>query len=462
MLKKLPLAWNLFQANRKSMGTIKSMGLVVRTANKFIYREYGIGIRTPVYLKKEGDYDDLNNPVGLYNLWCLDVRLHPLTVKVDAQEPKRINILIPALRPKLIFGGYIALLNFIIHLSAQGYRVRLIICEEISQTAMQVRAECREHKLAQSVLENAELLVIHNKSEVIAVNPLDRFIGYSWTTSWLAHQAAVQVNNLPFIYFIQEHEGIFYPNDSFRAFCDETYTFRHHAIFNSHLLRKYFREKKMGVFADGTDNDQCEAHFLHAISDVRCPDVAELASREKRKLLFYARPESHAGRNIFEVGIFALRKAIESGVFDDTWEFYGIGTLALGGSLELPGNKKMHMLPKVPFREYCDMLSTFDLGLALMYAPHPSVPPLEMAAAGMISVGTYYENRSAQDMAAISGNMIAAFPSASAVADALEKAVARVDDFELRVSNAKFEWPRNWDQSFDSMFIEQIRPMLED
>ena len=169
MLKKLPLAWNLFQANRKSMGTIKSMGLVVRTANKFIYREYGIGIRTPVYLKKEGDYDDLNNPVGLYNLWCLDVRLHPLAVKVDAQEPKRINILIPALRPKLIFGGYIALLNFIIHLSAQGYRVRLIICEEISQTAMQVRAECREHKLAQSVLENAELLVIHNKSEVIAV-----------------------------------------------------------------------------------------------------------------------------------------------------------------------------------------------------------------------------------------------------------------------------------------------------
>ena len=218
----------------------------------------------------------------------------------------------------------------------------------------------------------------------------------------------------------------------------------------------------MGVFADGSDNDQCEAHFLHAISDVRCPDVAELASREKRKLLFYARPESHAGRNIFEVGIFALRKAIESGVFDDTWEFYGIGTLALGGSLELTGNKKMHMLPKVPFREYCDMLSTFDLGLALMYAPHPSVPPLEMAAAGMISVGTYYENRSAQDMAAISGNMIAAFPSASAVADALEKAVARVDDFELRVSNAKFEWPRNWDQSFNSTFIEQIRPMLED
>ena len=42
-----------------------------------------------------------------------------------------------------------------------------------------------------------------------------------------------------------------------------------------------------------------------------------------RRLLFYARSEPHAKRNMFELGMIAISRAIEAGTFEDEWEFFG-------------------------------------------------------------------------------------------------------------------------------------------
>ena len=71
------------------------------------------------------------------------------------------------------------------------------------------------------------------------------------------------------------------------------------------------------------------------------------------------------------------------------------------------------------------MLRDHDVGLALMYTPHPSLVPIEMASAGMLTVTNSFENKTAEAMTAISSNLITAEPSIDGVAAALAEAAAR-------------------------------------
>ena len=46
-----------------------------------------------------------------------------------------------------------------------------------------------------------------------------------------------------------------------------------------------------------------------------------------------------------------------------------------------------------------------------MYTPHPSLVPMEMARPGMLTVTNTFENKTAEKLAAISPNLIAAEPT---------------------------------------------------
>ena len=53
-----------------------------------------------------------------------------------------------------------------------------------------------------------------------------------------------------------------------------------------------------------------------------------------------------------------------------------------------------------------------------MYTPHPSLVPIEMASAGMLTVTNSFENKTPATLTAISSNLIAAEPTIDGVADA--------------------------------------------
>ena len=95
-----------------------------------------------------------------------------------------------------------------------------------------------------------------------------------------------------------------------------------------------------------------------------------------------------------------------------------------------------------------------------MFTPHPSLVPLEMASAGLVTVTNTFENKTAAAMEAISPNLIAAEPGVSAIAAALEAAAARADDAEARVRGSAVAWPRDWGEAFSDDVLDRVVSLL--
>jgi hypothetical protein len=96
-----------------------------------------------------------------------------------------------------------------------------------------------------------------------------------------------------------------------------------------------------------------------------------------------------------------------------------------------------------------------------MYTPHPSLAPIEMAAAGMLTVTNTFETKTAEALAAISSNLLAAEPTVGGVVEALREAVSGVDDAKRRVAGADVRWSRSWASSFDDAVMERVERLLD-
>src|SRR5262249_11051428 len=146
--------------------------------------------------------------------------------------------------------------------------------------------------------------------------------------------------NKKFVFFIQEYEAIFHRHDAYGFVVASTYDNPHFAIFNSENLKNYFSQKTLGVFKAkirNTDesNQMTKSSdffvFEHVLPKAKLPDPESLRLKKKKKLIFYSRPEDHAERNLFEIGMIAIKRAIAKGHFRG-WDIHGIGALS-GGSL---------------------------------------------------------------------------------------------------------------------------------
>ena len=96
-----------------------------------------------------------------------------------------------------------------------------------------------------------------------------------------------------------------------------------------------------------------------------------------------------------------------------------------------------------------------------MYTPHPSLVPLEMASAGLLTVTNTFENKTAEALATISSNLIAAEPGIEAVAAALCDDAAAADVVQRRLLGSRVRWPRDWDESFGVAVLARVLRLLE-
>jgi hypothetical protein len=106
------------------------------------------------------------------------------------------------------------------------------------------------------------------------------------------------------------------------------------------------------------------------------------------------------------------------------------------------------------------MLPEHHVGLALMYTPHPSLVPIEIAAGGLLTVTNSFENKTARAMAAISQNLIAVPPIVEGVVGGLRTAVTAVDDYAKRVQASDVKWSRDLSTSFDERLLGEILAAL--
>jgi hypothetical protein len=158
---------------------------------------------------------------------------------------------------------------------------------------------------------------------------------------------------------------------------------------------------------------------------------------------------------MFELGVLGLARALQNGAFEGDWEFTGVGAVS-GRSRVALGRTSMRLLPRSDPAGYAQLLREHDVGLALMYTPHPSLVPLEMASAGIVTVTNTFENKDAGAMRAISGNILAVEPTIEGVAGGLATAASRVGDVAARVAGADVAWSRNWEQSFPDELLDRI------
>jgi len=397
-------------------------------------------------------------------LYRIQDKTAPLNLSIDEEAPRRVNLLIPEINFASFYGGYMAKFHLAKKLVAAGYRVRMVIVDPSVHAPSTWRTAVSDYAGLESIFDDIEVAYQGDRRETMTISPEDRVIATTWWTAYLAQDLVARSGGPPFVYLIQEHEPFTFPMGSYYAMAQHSYSFPHHALFSSALLKDYFELQGIGIF-DGRANAGGAESFDNAIVKFDAQEVrAAMETKRSRlgngrhKLLFYARPEAHATRNMFEVAFLALAGAIEEGNFDESWEFHGIGSGH--GDIDLPGGRKLRMLGKFSLGDYRQALLQYDLGLSLMCTPHPSLLPLDMAAAGMVVVTNSCMNKTPERLRALSGNLIGAEPHIDGVRKGLRRAREQVHDTTRRVDGSRVNWAGQWDESFHDGIMGRLKDWL--
>jgi hypothetical protein len=269
------------------------------------------------------------------------------------------------------------------------------------------------------------------------------------TTSWWTTRATLgSVNPARIIYLLQEDERMFYPFGDKRLQCTET-------LSEPELRMLVNTQQLFDHLADGPEplpRLRERGHwFTPAFPSFRRPKAAKPAATGVQNFFFYARPSND--RNLFWRGLEVINAAMREGVLaPDQWNFHFVGREL--PDMELPGGVRPKVWSKLPWAKYAELVSTMDLGLCLMDTPHPSYPPLDLAAAGAVAVTNTHGSK--QSFERWSRNIIAAPPSVSALSDALREGVKLSRDSEQRFANCGSDHiPRDWEPQLEAV-IERL------
>jgi glycosyltransferase involved in cell wall biosynthesis len=400
----------------------------------------------------------LEQPPGIAEL---RQKTEPLKLRRNAAEPARINILIPGIDLRGFFGGYIGIFNLARKLS-RGSAVRLVCFERgLEHLPDDWRAEVERFSGLDGFFDEVELTAGPVSGDELSVSPDDQLVATTWWSAHIADAATRELGRDRFLYLVQDYEPLFYPMSTWNALAEQTYSFPHYALFSTELLREFFRERRLGVFADGEAAGlESSTHFRNAITPVAPPTAGDLGLRRRRRLLFYARLESYSPRNLFDLGVLALSDLIADGTIDDRWELHGIGSVGGPARFDLGEGRELRVMPRQDEGSYADFLRKHDLGLSLMMSPHPSLVPLEMASAGMVTVTNSYANKTAAALEAISPNLVVGEPTREGLREALRRAFGAVDDVDARVAGANLRWPTDWDEALGDELIATLEGFL--
>ena len=384
----------------------------------------------------------------------------PLTLRPSPAEPKRVNMLMATIDFDYLFGGYIGMFNLALRLRRDGHAVRIVLLDRTDVDLDAWRARIAGYPGLGPLFDDVEIAYRHDRAVPLDVSPADRFVATSGWSAHVAHKAEAALGRNRFLFLIQEYEPFFGAMNTNTALLRQAYDFPQFGLFSTALLRDYFRRERIGLF-EGEDGDASSAVFSNAIQ--RFGPTREQLARRSRRILFYARPEDHAARNLFEMGIAALVTLFSDPAIPGAgWTVHGIGSIRTSDRLELVPGSFLRMVPKTSLQGYAEMLPGFDVGLSLMLTPHPSLVPLEMAAAGLPTVTNTFADKTAEALRAISPNLIGVKPTLEGVVAGLRAAIARVDDVEGRLAGAQaMTWPTDWDAAFPAETMARVNAFLE-
>jgi hypothetical protein len=350
--------------------------------------------------------------------------LEPLRTYPDIRSGRRVSIVTDSLNPGLLYGGV-----------ATAVVLGALIAQRVGGD-LRVISRYQETDPGTVGTLLATLGIPWNQDIECVFSPsggggdVPVFAGELFlTTSWWSTRATLSaVSPQQILYLLQEDERMFYPRGDDRLRCAEMLANPEISFaVNSRMLFRHFADGEEALpNIDGRGSWFEPAFPLAQYHD----DVASRRSRSKRNFLFYARPNNL--RNLYWRGLEAIVAAVEDGTLNrEDWNITFVGRDL--EPLALPHGLRPTILQNLPWSEYAALVRATDVGLMLIDTPHPSYPPLDLAASGGVAV----TNRSGlkTSLSEYSRNIVCVTPTVDELKRGIALAISIAGDENLRLSN---------------------------
>jgi len=346
------------------------------------------------------------------------------------------------------FYGVFGLANF---LGKSGLDVSIALIDTFEFDRRDFKNHLQNCTGLEDLLNNASILDWRMKHKIHNIGDKDLFVATVWYTAYIAQYANKLRNIDNFLYFIQDYECGFYPRGALYQLARNTYDMRYHALISTKPLTKEIlsrrSEKRFSL-----DNSLYATFNNPSL----IPKLNNIEGRRQNKILVYLR--SQVNRNMYELTLLALKYAIDNKIIKDDWEIYAIG---LNERSVRIGDKIIRALPRKNLTDYYKMLQEFKVGLSLMASPHPSMPPIDFSASGLIAVTNSFNFKDENYFRKISKNIICVYPSIEEIARGLGRAIQLSSNVE-RITSNKTDWPKNWGETFNKDTLKFINNILEE
>ncbi len=348
----------------------------------------------------------------------------------------RVTLLTDSLRAGSLFGGVGTALLFATALAGRLGATLRVVTETQPPDRDAAAVVLRTHGIAPPA--DIEFVFAERRRpdrREIDLRRDDLFVTTGWWHVWnLLHAASAR----QVIHLLQDDERLFYPHGDAHLLCSEVLaTPGLRFAVNTRLLHAHFAAEGFGdVAARGA---WFEPAFPH-----ECYHWEDRAEDGRMTFLFYARP-GHP-RNLYARGLAAVRAAIERRILDPgDWDFVFVGhDLA---DVTLPRGVVPRMLQNLRWPEYAAQVRRADLGLALMYSPHPGYPALDLAASGAVAVTNSCGRK--RSLAAYSANILCVDANLDSLIDGIARGARLARDLPARRRNyVQNGLGRDWTTAF--------------
>ncbi|WP_166224540.1 hypothetical protein [Pseudomonas atagonensis] len=323
----------------------------------------------------------------------------PLFARRSSLSGQRLNLVVPGLSTRHVFGGISTALHFFQEMAAHFEDVRIVVTDELAFAVADNPdfADWTILSLADDDRPGKTIVSAGDRSKyTLAIREDDVFIATAWWTAANVKKLLAQRAKLwpgckegKFIYLIQDYEPGFYPWSSRYALAEASYHDGSDcvAVFNTSFLKNYFDAKGYTFYKSFVFEPILNKKLQPFLTG--CP----LKARE-RQILVYGRPS--VNRNCFELIVTGLRQVVSSADCGG-WSFVSAGESH--PDIDLGKGFSLKSLGKLSIDQYGRQLQQSFAGLSLMVSPHPSYPPLEMSAFGIKVLTNRYDEKCLSSLA---------------------------------------------------------------
>ena len=345
-----------------------------------------------------------------------DPQQRPLRARMSGPG-RTVHLLIPGISPSGVFGGVGTAVALGVALAEAGEQVQLVMTDYgQSIDDATVRSLILRHvdTDAATLARIAIARCIHDDVE-LTLGTDDVLVATAW---WTAHRAAATIDAHPdlrrrsIVYLVQDDETLFYEASERRLMAEASYRLPALHVVNSTPLATHLRDTYGLAVDDG----------LVLAPRVAVPRTLPLHdTSDPLRVIVYGRPS--VGRNLFHTALRGV--AMWDAARRASGDASPLEVVSVGEPEQFRyriGEQLVRTPGVLSWHGYLALLGTAHLGVSLMASPHPSYPPLEMAASGLVVVTNRWGPK---DLSTLSERLVSCDPDATDVARALALAEAR-------------------------------------